>query len=221
MSCLLGFLILAVPQGEATRLVDLSPASAGVAGPTPPNNAAHTGRPLPDRLDLMPNVGPEELPPVTTWRAWLSLVLIGLSAALMIWLAARLLLRPRPARVPSPDEEALAALRLLSKRAIGTEADACEVSDRLSEILRTYLQRRFGVHARESTTAELLQMLARLSALQETQRTSIAEMLRIFDLAKFAGMPPSPDQCGRLLVGVQELVEATSADFNRSRRPVS
>jgi hypothetical protein len=64
-------------------------------------------------------------------------------------------------------------------------------------------------------------MLAELSALQETQRSSIAGMLTVFDLAKFAGIPPSPDQCGRLLAGVQELVQATSATLSQSRPPGS
>src|SRR5262245_23490248 len=49
-----------------------------------------------DELDLRPNVGPEPLPPVTTWRAYASLAMLGSSAVLTIWLVSIWLRRPRP-----------------------------------------------------------------------------------------------------------------------------
>ena len=67
----------------------------------------------------------------------------------------------------------------------------------LSDILRRYLERRFGLEALESTTTELLDKLQSRS-LEKEVRDEIREVLSEVDLVKFAKFAPSYELAGRL-----------------------
>ena len=78
----------------------------------------------------------------------------------------------------------------------------------LSDILRRYLERRFGLEALESTTAELLAELDRRS-FEKSVRDGIRDVLTESDLIKFAKLAPTYELAGRLETAILEVAENT------------
>lgn len=163
-----------------------------------------------DDLDLRPNVGPEPMPPVTTWRAYASLIMLGSGAILTCWLLSIWLRRPRPVRIPPPDEWALAELDRLDKQPPVSDDDVRRYCTQVSSILRQFLDRRFGFRAVEQTTPEFVASLQAANTLRPAQKDSLIELLQRADLVKFAAVVP--DAAGRAgLIGqVRDFIRTTS-----------
>ena len=71
-----------------------------------------------------------------------------------------------------------------------------EVKDfylQLSEIFRTYLEKRYGILALEATTTDILQQLQK-EQLPDAMIAKVKELLETADLAKFAKFKPLPDE---------------------------
>ena len=64
----------------------------------------------------------------------------------------------------------------------------------LSDIIRTYVESRFQIHASEQTTREFLQHAKQHPQLEHMDRKSLAEFLVAADLVKFARHEPSTQQ---------------------------
>jgi len=64
----------------------------------------------------------------------------------------------------------------------------------LSEIIRDYIENRFLVLAKESTTQEIISSLAQINEINQGQTKHLKELLELADLAKFAKMLPLPDE---------------------------
>jgi len=110
-------------------------------------------------------------------------VLLGLSAY-GIW---RWLRRRRRPRVLLPFEIALQ--RLEEMRALMQPSQAREFSIAVSDVVRRYIEERFGVTATHRTTEEFLHDLLESShAPLARHRALLAEFLQQCDLVKFAGM---------------------------------
>jgi hypothetical protein len=109
--------------------------------------------------------------------------LLGLSAY-GIW---RWLRRRRRPRVLLPFEIALQ--RLEEMRALMQPSQAREFSIAVSDVVRRYIEERFGVTATHRTTEEFLHDLLESShAPLARHRALLAEFLQQCDLVKFAGM---------------------------------
>lgn len=61
---------------------------------------------------------------------------------------------------------------------------------RLSEIVRTYIEGRFGLPALEQTTNELLPVIKKSPALKPQDYENLAQMLQLADMVKFAKYTP-------------------------------
>jgi hypothetical protein len=89
----------------------------------------------------------------------------------------------------------LAARRLEEIRPLMQPASAREFGIAVSDVIRHYIEQRFGIVATQRTTEEFLQNV--LESPNETlagYRQTLAEFLRQCDLVKFAGMSPAlPD----------------------------
>ena len=110
-------------------------------------------------------------------------VLLALGA-LGIW---RWLRRRRQPRVLLPFEVALQ--RLEEMRALMQPARAREFSIAVSDVVRRYIEERFGVTATHRTTEEFLHDLLESShAPLARHRALLSEFLQQCDLVKFAGM---------------------------------
>jgi hypothetical protein len=124
---------------------------------------------------------------------WIYLAAAGVAiAAIVTWFFLR---RKRaghlvPAAPPQPPwEEARLRLRKLRQ----AELEAKQYYIILSDIARTYIQRRYGFSALDMTTSEILVEAERL-ALTEMLLTSLQILLRHADLAKFARLVPAPEE---------------------------
>jgi hypothetical protein len=181
--------------GPATHAEDMTPTTATqpfvprpLAPPesprsqAPPASAATppTG-PVEDIRDIR---GPKFIVPL-----WLLLAVVAGAVLLAvstygIW---RWLRRRRRPRVLLPFEIALQ--RLEEMRALMQPSQAREFSIAVSDVVRRYIEERFGVTATHRTTEEFLHDLLESShAPLARHRALLAEFLQQCDLVKFAGM---------------------------------
>lgn len=92
---------------------------------------------------------------------------------------------------PTPYEVAMAGLHALRQKKLWEQGMEKEYFTELTDILRTYMQKRFGINAIEMTSR---QILAALSANPETadKRPMIRQILDMADFVKFAKVRPLP-----------------------------
>lgn len=122
----------------------------------------------------------------------------GIGVLLAAYLLYRRLRRKPEALVTqkttlSPEEEAYFNLNQLFDSDLLRRAKIKEYYLRLSEILRVYFERRYGILAVEYTTDEILKAL-RDKGISRELRQKIQEVLESSDLAKFAKWKPEPAQ---------------------------
>ena len=109
-------------------------------------------------------------------------------AALLFFLFFRK--KKKPVVAPVPDinifEKTLQELETLKR----TKPPAREYYIRITDIFRTYLDKRFGVHSEQVTTGELLGKLKGLG-IAASLHQELAASLQISDYVKFAKYPPT------------------------------
>ncbi len=135
------------------------------------------------------------------------------AVAVVAGMGAYLLLRRKQKRVSEivtpPHEIAfkefaeLLAEKLLDKRQVK------QFYRRMSEILRHYIENRFGLRAPEQTTEEFLIDLQRSTVLTDEHKRLLATFLRHCDVVKFAEYSPATEEIERSFGYAKELVLAT------------
>lgn len=140
------------------------------------------------------------------------LVAILLIIGLIIWLRRRkakkgdVEIKPVPLL---PHEWASRALDELEAKRLWQSGEVKEHYTNLTGILREYLERRFGIHAMEQTSDEILEQL-RLQDLSQPLLTDTEELLSVADLIKFAKADPGMDihavTIGRVRAFVRETI---------------
>lgn len=160
----------------------------------------------------------EELPPRPSRAAWwagaLGCLGVGALAGAGYWLwrrhaGARTFLSP--AQWAERELDRLAALKLPERGAVE------RYHTLLSNVVRGYLEKRFHLPARRQTTPEFLAAVARSPELAPPQRAFLDDFLRRCDLAKFAGVAPSPEACMALAKAARRFVHET-AETARAER---
>jgi hypothetical protein len=81
---------------------------------------------------------------------------------------------------------------------------------RLSDIVRSYIERRYGLMAPERTTNEFLREARRHQALRELHRTLLASFLRTADMVKFALHRPTAADADEAWSAARRFVEETA-----------
>lgn len=116
--------------------------------------------------------------------------LIIVAAALGLWLWSRYLRRlERPVVVipPKPAHKlALEALDSLARNTDWSPDGELKFHFSLSSISRLYIEARFGIHATDMTTAEILCALPGITDINEETRALVHKLLNDTDLVKFA-----------------------------------
>jgi hypothetical protein len=180
---------------------------SGWAGNLPCSAAAATAGP--DSLSLPRPLG-DELP-LSFWdqHRWLILVV---SAAVLVGLAALALAMRRPRKLPAPEPPyaiARSALEALRARPV----DGSTVSA-TSHAVKQYVMAVFALGEAELTSAELERALESSSNATPELRSAIAQFLRRCDEWKFAPLPP--DAQFRPVETGLELIQRIE---NESRKP--
>lgn len=155
--------------------------------------------------DIRDIEGPVPLPGtlVPLWIAFA--VFAGL---LLIFLWKR---RKRKVVVPEKSAEALALERLEQVRSLLGEQTAREFVDSVSEIVRSYIERRFELKATRETTEEFLSGLKEKSDSALLPYSNVlTKFLHYCDLAKFARSFPGIDQMEEMFNSAKDLVVQTS-----------
>lgn len=124
---------------------------------------------------------------------WWLIILVLLAAAAAVWGFMRYkkegtVLPKKPQ--PTPYETAIRALRELKTKNLWEQGLEKEYFTRLTEILRVYLDRRFGINAMEMTTREIMDHLYNSDI--KDKREYMRQILSVADFVKFAKVRPLP-----------------------------
>ncbi len=196
----------------AVRLVGPDSASASVLSTQAlPVTVASVGRD--ESGDIRGIKGPLSIP-----RNWLLLWpwaagLVGLAA--LHWLWRRYRARRQPAPVSAPQRPARPAHELayeaLDRLERAGYLDRGEIKTHyieVSDIIRTYIEGRYGVEAMEMATHEVMAGLAEVEMASET-RQELEWFFDECDLVKFAKLIPDRVACRAILPAARRLVDTT------------
>ncbi len=107
-----------------------------------------------------------------------------------------------------PHEVALEKLDLLEHKKLWQEGRVKEYYVELTEIIREYLEGRYNIPARESTTEEIIRDLKRKDITAE-QMAQLQDLLQRADLTKFAKSRPGPEENRKSLDVSRNFVQMT------------
>jgi len=114
---------------------------------------------------------------------------------------------PRPTPVVPPHEVALQKLEVLERQKPWKHGTVEQFYADLSMIVREYLEKRFSVPALESTTREIIPMLAQTNFDQKFSKP-LREILYEADMAKYAQQLPAEQACENSVKAVRRLLVA-------------
>ena len=128
------------------------------------------------------------------WWAWL-LALLLIAGALYYYFKwyrhGRNPLRPEKKRLPAY-EEAMLNLEALKQRQLWQNGQEKEYFTGLTDILRVYIDRRFGVNAVEMTSTEIVKTLKERGETKAVNE-QLSMILEMADIVKFAAVRPLAD----------------------------
>jgi hypothetical protein len=150
----------------------------------------------PDSTDVIFDIVPPRAAPVT-FAEVLPWLVIAAIAAVVLYLLARFLPRNplrRLVRPPAPPEPAhviaLRELQSLRAEELWQKGEIKEYYSRLTDILRRYIDNRYGISSPELTTDETVRMLQKASVTTREQMSLVKELLSLSDMVKFAKYLP-------------------------------
>lgn len=111
----------------------------------------------------------------------------------------------------SPYEQAIHDLKALNARKLWESGREKEYYTVLTDILRRYLDERFGIQAMEMTSKEIMSHLADLRS-SDVPRDKMRDILDMADFVKFAKVRPLPDDNIALYKNALDFVESTKPD---------
>ena len=159
---------------------------------------------------LLLSTGPDEIediqPPVRPDTAVWSIAIIAL--LLLLAIAAYLLWpNPKKAGTPPPLPRELARMRLREVQEKLSTAGAYEFSIEVSNILRTFIERQYGVLAVYQTTPEFLDHASRKIRFTSMQHEDLQKFLYLCDSIKFARVEAGRQESETLLSQAWAFVE--------------
>lgn len=178
---------------------------------------------LPVELDSLQNIHPMEGPvayprkwydwvpqAVTDYWAWILLALGLIAAGVAAWLYFRRggTVTVRRKRIIPPYELAMSRLTKLKERRLAESGHEKEYYTELTDILRQYLEGRFGINAMEMTSTEIMNTLRHNDATR-LSADRMKQVLEVADFVKFARMRPLPDDNVKTYTAAVAFVEDT------------
>lgn len=179
---------------------------------------------LPDdltELEIRDIAGPAEIPADYTKAAVIAAIAAAAAAGLfLLWRRRRV--RPLEARRISAHETAYEALEMLLARGLVEEKRYREFTAEVADILRRYIEDRFGLRAPERTTEEFLMEAGAGLDVEEDRKKILADFLIHCDLVKFAALEPSADDVKRTFSTAKDFIDATRREeVNGAARPAA
>lgn len=156
-------------------------------------------------------IAESRLKPLPAWLPWLcvlaAIVLLALVALAVILYRRKHAKRTAP--LPTPYQVATAALQALLAEGLPEKGEAKLFHQRLSSILREYLEARFDVSAPRLTTEEFMALLTKTPALVQEHRRLLQEFLNACDMVKFAGVSSGQTEMAALATSCRTFLENT------------
>ncbi|MEM6398361.1 MAG: hypothetical protein AAF741_18575 [Bacteroidota bacterium] len=145
---------------------------------------------------------------------WPYVLIAGLVLGLAIALLNRLgilgrVKKIRPAEVLPPHQTALVKLSRLEFEKPWAEGKIEAYYNELSDILRKYLQGRFGIAATKQTTSEIESALGLRQEIDSQYRHRLVSLLKLSDMIKFADQKPTSDDHAAWIDELRGFVRAT------------
>ncbi len=145
------------------------------------------------------------------WWIWL-LVVAAAGAGFVFWLYLRHKKAEKFIRIFKPAHEiAYDRLRALVDEDLVGAGKIKEFYERISDILRHYIEHRFNLRAPERTTEEFLFELAGSNVLMPSDKEDLGEFLRHCDLVKFAKHNPTNEQIQKTFDLVKQFIDKTKS----------
>jgi len=129
----------------------------------------------------------------------------GGALLVMLCLLGWRVMKPKPPPPPTPEQTALQELDRLEEFAVSQRSEWYHT--RLSYVLRRYLAERFALKATQQTTAEFLTSVKGLPQLAGGPQELLREFLERCDLAKFAPVSGSAEECRQSTALARSLVQ--------------
>jgi len=166
-----------------------------------------------DRGEALSDIAPPVAKPVSPWL-WATLALIAVAVALAGWYVWQR--RQRLALVPPPPLPAhlvaYQALEQLIKGGLLAEGQVAAFYQALSDIVRHYIEQRFGLRAPERTTEEFLAELGGVGAgpmADPGHRSLLRDFLTHCDLVKFARHTPASTEAEEAVALCRRFIRET------------
>jgi len=146
------------------------------------------------------------------WWLWI-LGAAAVSSAAALWLYLRRKKVRELTRIFKPAHEiAYERLRNLVKEDLVGAGKIKEFYERISNILRHYIEHRFDLRAPERTTEEFLSEIATSAVLSVSDKERLGAFLTHCDLVKFARHSPTTEQIQETFDLVKDFIEKTKSD---------
>ncbi|MBF0432133.1 MAG: DUF4381 family protein [Fibrobacteria bacterium] len=150
---------------------------------------------------------------------WIILGIILLAVPGIYLLMKRMKKKRNQISPPKPPyEEAREALSLLRRQDLVAQGKQKSYCFALSEILRRYITRRFGIEALESTTEEFLEKIEP-AAFTRAQKDSMKLFCESTDPVKFANFSLSAEEANTVFSQVNTIVEQTKPRIEVEQKP--
>jgi hypothetical protein len=149
------------------------------------------------------------------WWIWM-LIIACIAAAAGGWIIIRRKRAAKIIRIFKPAHEiAYDRLRALVEENLVEAGRIKEFYERISSILRHYIEHRFDLHAPERTTEEFLAEIQYTDVLSDPDKESLGKFLTHCDLVKFAKHRPTTEQIQQTFDLVKEFIEKTKSNERR------
>lgn len=146
------------------------------------------------------------------WWIWVLCAAVVIAAA-GFWVHVRHKRIKELVRIFKPAHEiAYERLQALVRQDLVKAGKIKEFYERLSDILRHYIEHRFNLKAPERTTEEFLAELPSVGVLAKPEQERLGEFLRHCDLVKFAKYNPTAEQIQKTFDLVKDFIETTKSD---------
>lgn len=152
---------------------------------------------------------------VSLWWIWM-LIIVCIAGAAGGWIIIRRKRAAKLIRIFKPAHEiAYDSLKALVEENLIEAGRIKEFYERISSILRHYIEHRFDLRAPERTTEEFLAEIQYADVLSEPDKESLGKFLTHCDLVKFAKHSPTTEQIQQTFDLVKEFIEKTKSDERR------
>lgn len=172
-------------------------------------------------LVLNPMRGPVPLPPgpipVRTLLIGLAGVALAIGGLLLIWRRYRST-DPHQAALTLPAHDlAYRQLQEILDEKLIERGESKLFFSKISDVLRNYIENRFGLLAPRRTTEEFLGDISRDAPFPAEQRELLGVFLQDCDLVKFAEHQPSPEESVKAIDSCRAFIDATRVPVERPR----